>query len=561
MGRLEKLLDKYFVLTLVLAVVLSSWALFVPGFFGASDEVHIAWLHQMDASLRSGQIPPRFVPDLSFKFGYPLFNFVFPFPYYIGEVFHLVGFGFVDSVKITFFVATMVGALAMYALARNFCGKFLSATVATLYTLAPYHALDLYIRGAIGELWAMAILPLVVMCILKIFGDAAFNKRLTFALLGSLSTAALVLSHNISAYMFMPLVGLLVILLTIISKGSWEKILLVALMITLGLLESMYFWLPAIIESSLMKYDTVFNFVDHFPWLVQFIKPYWGYGASVPGSGDGMSFFLGFGAIITLVLSLVVMVVRFRSYMAVKKVFLIWLVICLAFAFFLMNYRSIFVWEIVPLMAYFQFPWRFLLVVSFAVPLMLVSIEGVKKSYLFLLAVLLLAVVGNFSYFRPQDFLGRGDGYFLNKYIPGKVPSVEYQMNQEEYLRLPVSTEVRPGKVYDLFYAGKGFSFREERFDGVNFEGKIIAPEGITLNFGKYNFPGWEVLVDGKKINHVSGRPFGQVTFGLPRGEHGVEVRFRETPFRLAADLVSVGAFVLVSFLLIKYRLAGRKNE
>ena len=82
MEKLEKLLARYWIFIILFFSIPAVWALLVPGFYGASDDLHIAWLQQMDKIIKMGQIPPRFVPDLSFGFGYPLFNFVFPLPFY-----------------------------------------------------------------------------------------------------------------------------------------------------------------------------------------------------------------------------------------------------------------------------------------------------------------------------------------------------------------------------------------------------------------------------------------------------------------------------------------------
>src|SRR5258706_15575236 len=89
---------KHIFLIILLLSIPAFWALFVHGFYGASDDLHIAWLQQMDATIRAGQIPPRFVPALSFGFGYPLFNFVFPLPFYVAEIIHLLVLSFVDSI-------------------------------------------------------------------------------------------------------------------------------------------------------------------------------------------------------------------------------------------------------------------------------------------------------------------------------------------------------------------------------------------------------------------------------------------------------------------------------
>src|SRR3989344_4783863 len=105
MEKVENLLSKYFWIVIILLSIPASWALSIPGFYGASDDIHIAWLQQMHQTITSGKIPPRFIPNLSFDFGYPLFNFVFPLPFYIAEAFHLLGLSFVDSIKAVFLIS------------------------------------------------------------------------------------------------------------------------------------------------------------------------------------------------------------------------------------------------------------------------------------------------------------------------------------------------------------------------------------------------------------------------------------------------------------------------
>src|SRR3990172_6997923 len=133
MKNLGKYLDRFTFLFFLLISIPAIWALLVPGFYGASDEVHIAWLYEMYETIKLGQIPPRFVPDLSFGHGYPLFNFVFPLPYYIGTLFHYIGFSLVDSVKLLFFLSVPFSAFFMYKLLRQFSNTFLSLVGTILY--------------------------------------------------------------------------------------------------------------------------------------------------------------------------------------------------------------------------------------------------------------------------------------------------------------------------------------------------------------------------------------------------------------------------------------------
>ncbi len=179
-------------------------ALFIPGFYGASDDIHIAWLHQMDQTIKMGQFPPRFVPDLSFGFGYPLFNFVFPLPFYVGEMLHLLGLSLVDAIKGVFFLTIILSSFSMYFLLRIFSGRLVSITGAILYVYTPYRAVDIYLRGAIGESVAFIFFPLIILSLTKLTSDDNQVKGWRWIGIGGLSLVGLILSHNIATYMFMP---------------------------------------------------------------------------------------------------------------------------------------------------------------------------------------------------------------------------------------------------------------------------------------------------------------------------------------------------------------------
>lgn len=274
----------YFILVLLLSLP-SVFALFRGGFYGASDDMHIAWLFEMDRIIKIWQIPPRFVPDLSFGFGYPLFNFVFPLPFYLGELYHLIGLNFVDSIKLVYGLSLVGSSLAMYLLLKELLNNELSVVGSLLYLYTPYRSTDVYSRGAIGESLSFVFLPLIILSVVRIYKNCEekLNNKLNWKYISvfAISLAALVLSHNIVSYMFFPFILLLILILYFSQVNKRIYVISNILGIISGLLISIYFWLPAIIESSLMKYETVFNIKDHFPTMKQLITPYFGYGSSV----------------------------------------------------------------------------------------------------------------------------------------------------------------------------------------------------------------------------------------------------------------------------------------
>ena len=72
-----------FVLTLSLL-----WPLLMAPFFSHHDDVQVIRLYEMDKCIKDGQIPCRWVPDLGGLYGYPIFNYYAPLPYYFGELFY-----------------------------------------------------------------------------------------------------------------------------------------------------------------------------------------------------------------------------------------------------------------------------------------------------------------------------------------------------------------------------------------------------------------------------------------------------------------------------------------
>ncbi len=538
MTNVKKFLLKHFRLLPVLLTIPAGLALLVPGYFGASDDLHAAWLFELDRALKMGQIPPRFVPDLSFGFGYPLFSFVYPLPFYIAEIFHLTGFSLVDSVKLLFLLTIPLSALLMYLFLRKFLDRSLALAGAVIYIYTPYRSVDIYIRGAIGEILSFVFLPLIGLTLLTLSEAKKWNFK--WIGIGSLGISSLILTHNITAYMILPLFGLLFLFLLTKSNQKWLYSGQVFLSGLWGLLISCYFWLPAILESGLMKYDTVFNYVDHFPTVKQLITPYWGYGASVAGNYDDMPFFIGYPALVLIVSS--AGIIGFNL-IKQKKFHIpmtgLWALLCLLISFIMMNYRSIFLWDKLPLLPYFQFPWRFLIVVTFVTPVLLVLLNKYKYRNFFAYAILLLSISTMLFNFRPHDFLGRTDEYYLNRYVPYPQASEEYKLTQEEYLRLPKVSERRPDQLYPRAYA-EGLNIRIDELNALDAKIEINATGSAVLDYNKYNYPGWVGFIDDKPIELHSGKPFGQIQAEIPPGQHTVIIQFRETMFRQILNLTSV---------------------
>ncbi|MBI2613506.1 MAG: hypothetical protein HYW62_01945 [Candidatus Levybacteria bacterium] len=410
------------------------------------DDTQVARVFEMGKVLRNGVFPVRIVPDLGYGFGYPIFNFYAPLAYYIGGIFMLLGFDALVATKMTMALGIVLASVFMYLLAKEFFGKLGGIISGLFYVYAPYHALDIYVRGDVAEFWAYAFIPLAFLGIYKVFENSKLktqNSKLLaslklrrsgqfkiqkFGVVGALGFAGIILSHNLTALMVVPFLIVFGLILIIFSKKEVRILytLYFILYTFLGLTLSAFYWIPAILE---MKYTNVLSqigggadFRDHFVCISQLWDSLWGFGGSVAGCIDGLSFKIGkLHIIVSLIaIALVFIATRNKNYNSYKYYIL------LAFSGFVI---SIFftleiskpIWETIPVMAFFQYPWRFLLLASFfssliAGSLVLLLSQFKVKPFLIALLLVFILLFFNIKLFNPQTILHKPVADYTSEY-------------------------------------------------------------------------------------------------------------------------------------------------
>lgn len=369
----------------------------MPGIHSMQD-FHLFRLYEFDKCIKSFQIPCRWAPDAGLGYGEPLFNFYGQFSYAVGEIFHLTGFNFVNSLKILFILSLAGSGVSMFFLAKKLWKSSFAALLSSvLYLYAPYRAVDVYVRGALPEAFAFILFPLIILAL----EERSFSGF-------SLLLSALILTHNLSALMFLP-----VIIAWIIYRKFWKGI--PAGVFALAI--SAFYILPVVFESKFINLASTiqgyFDFRAHFTTLNQlFISRFWGYGGSTWGSGDGLN--LSIGQLQWVLPLLILVFVFFKNKLKNHKSFLLLMGLGLFFLLLTHN-KSAPLWEALPFMAYIQFPWRFLGVALFCFSLSSGALAGLfeKKELLITLGVIILAGGLNFSFFKEDIWYNVGDSYFF----------------------------------------------------------------------------------------------------------------------------------------------------
>lgn len=385
-----KLIKKNWLLLIGLLLVLPTlWPLFRSDFFQMHDWTHVTRLVELDVALKAGQFPPRWAPDLGWGKGMPLFHFYGPLPYYFAELLYLIKVPAVWAIKVVFSLNYFAGFYFMYLWAKSFWGKTGGLISATAFTYLPYRAVQFYVRGSLGELSAMTFLPLLFYALKK--------KKI---ILSALAWTAIFLSHNVIALFSLFFISLYFIF----NFKDWKKFILISLL-TLGL--SAFFIIPAFFEKDLTIVNSLtdgyFNYAYHFIYLRQLITRFWGYGGSIFGLEDGMSFQLGWPHLLLALPALYFW----------KKIK--YLLIAFALAIFMMTFHSQFIWDKITLLAMAQFPWRLLAFAGVFIAFFSGSIGRlVKNKYLMGLVIILIFGL-NINYFRPEKFSPVNDYYYTDR--------------------------------------------------------------------------------------------------------------------------------------------------
>ena len=184
-------------------------------------------LHQLTTAVADGHFPVRWMPDANYGYGYPFYNFYAPLSIYITAGFRLLGFSFVRSIQLSQVAGFVVAGSGMFVLARRwFRSDWAGLLTAVAYTIAPFHMVNIYVRGdSLAEFWAMAFYPLVILAADLVVSEQAtgISKRVGVVAF-ALAYAGLILSHNISALIFSPFLLLYILLKLFFSKHTLHKL-------------------------------------------------------------------------------------------------------------------------------------------------------------------------------------------------------------------------------------------------------------------------------------------------------------------------------------------------
>lgn len=562
-------------LTLLVLLGLSALAvapLFVdPGYLltrGTGESPNLLFrVHQLLRAYQAGEFPARWAADAAYGYGMPYFTYYASFSTHVAATFKVLGLSYTVAIKLAQFTALFAGAAGAYVWVKG-AGRTSSAAmlVAAAYTFAPFHLVNLYIRGdSLAELWAMGVFPWLLAAV----GWATTTRPTAAARLPAagvaLFTALLICTHNVSALTMLPLAaGYALVLAWPGGRGpSVARLLPAAAAMGLGVALSAFFLWPALAEGEAVQLRALtsdfFRYQGHFRGL-DLMQTGWVFDYA------NQAFSLGLVQALLAAAGVLVAVLRWRTWSRWHT----FNALALSLTLLLITPLSQPAYDHLPLLAYVQFPWRLLSLAalftaawtseladraiggpgvrttdpSWRAPGLTSRSFGPPGARALGVSVLLAATA--LAGLRPQ-FLPLSDdqvsGWRLQLYevastMIGNTANNEY---------LPAAVTPRPylsDQVLGRSPSPLGAEGTRVEKRGAYERWRLQVTTGGPVSVPTYYWPGWRGQVDGRALDLAAAPGLGWITFELPPGEHEVTVWLDRTPVRTAAEALSVAALV-----------------
>lgn len=489
----------------------------------------------------------RWAPLLNANYGYPLFIFTYPLPYYIVALISLTGISLVLSLKIFLSLLFIASGIMMYFWAKSELGKWPAFVAAIFYLYAPYHLVDLHFRVTIGELLAFCFLPTVLLSIRQslLYKNTVWN----FAL--SLSIAGLILSHQGITIVAFPLFIIYCLFLLKKKKHISNKVVLRCILhITYGLLLSSFYWLPVLYE---LKYTHQAFYLPAitFPSLKEFIYSPYRYGLLLQGPTGQLSFIIGYVQLGIILISVYILKNKYgdKSERQLLKFF-----IFLFIAFFiLMQGFSKPIWETIPILLNLQFSYRILVLVNLVTAFIAAITVKIVDNRTYTITICILAIgltILNWGHRRVIPEINDKHLYIntpqsthqaegLNPAAP--IWTDPYRPWMEKTPKLNAEIIRGDGSVQPIWRTTAKHQYL------------VQSNTDTLMRENTLYFPGWKLLIDNKEITiDKSKLQSGVIVFPLNEGLHLVTLEFVDTKVRFVSKLVSLLTLIFLTIVVIK---------
>jgi len=550
------LLNKYkkillSLLFIAIAIVIVNSALLKDVVYQSDDYLlHATRIGNYYLALKEGQFPVRWGSNLNQAYGYPSFNYMYHTPYLTSSALHMIGLSVQQSLNISVLLAVVFGSLSCYFFIKEYLkSEKWSVLLALFYSLNPYSLLNIYWRGAIGEIFFYSLIPLFLL---------AVKKKNVFLI--AITTSLLLLSHLPS----MLLLAILMVFYYIAELKSYRICELFKIFVSglIGLLLSAWYVLPAYFEQWMIEYQLGSSLNQYSSQFVSTLSL-----LDIRKDSFSSSSFIN-----VLTIGGVALIGIFIGLFLLKysKKTIIW-VVSIILSIFLISSQSSFIWSAIKPLQYVQYPWRFIWIIIISVLFIFIYFNNQKKvskkinNFVFILATLgiIFSVQAftntkgstsrtDFDWYHPVQSTGSSFNEHnpIGAHVPYNFPEPLMYVNASQ------SANIIREKIETLVHPLNELSPKINLINGTKIIYSVNPDQDIIVLHKRLFYPGWEAHLDGKPVEFIKDIPQydGVLAIKIPNKQSNIEIEFTGyTLLRRISEIISLSAMILViGFYLLK---------
>jgi hypothetical protein len=512
--------------------------MFIPTFFlgipsGHDFEFHMnSWMEVL-MQWRLGILYPSWAALAHFGYGEARFIFYPPASWTLGAALgSFLPWKIVPGVYQ--WIALSLSGCSMFALARRYLSGRNAIFAAALYTANPYYSVIVYWRSAMAELLAGALLPLLVLYVLR--SEKNYRKAI---LPLALIVAAAWLTNIPSAVMLTYSLALLLIVAAILRR-SVRPLAVGAAALVIGLALAAFYIVPVLYEQ---------NWVEIAQVLSPGVRPQDNFIFTSLHDPDHDSFNLLISLLSTGELILLAIFGWVSRPWRTRARELWWMLIAWSAAcVFLLSSLSLLLYLYLPELRYVQLPLRWLLClnVCFAMLIALATKQWWSRALacLAMLAVLLFV----WQKVQPPWWDTEGD---VAEMLDNQQTGVGYE-GIDEYVPSGVDVyEIKNDARRVTFEGAGGTRIRISKWDPESkaFNAIVTHPGKLVLKL--FSYPAWRVEVNGRPVQTEARRVTAQLVIPVQVGENNVQITFAHSPDRTIGGSISLATVILMIGMLL----------
>jgi hypothetical protein len=510
---------------------------------GAMPITHDAWMHynQMNAfgrGLLAGRIYPRWDDATDKGYGAPTTSFYPPGVYYLTSAAYAVTRNWIRTWMLSYWLMSFAAGWALYLYARRHLTRNAAWLAMAAYTIAPYHLLNQYQRGAQSESLCFIWMPLCLLFAERLMEE---TNRMRAALGLAVSYGAFLWSHPPTAYQFTLVAGLC-LLIRLVWLRQWRALGWMMFSLLGGTLLAAAYFYPAFLEQHLIHADDVnktwpyhetyvFDYAqktfDHNDWFFARIDWLW-FSTTALLAASGIALRRKVSHAPTTPLQ--------------GGITCLWLSIG-SLAALLMTRLSYPLGRFIPSIEIGVFSWRMLSLTSLALALLIGACWQTAGSKRLIATSAFGALIG-ISVYNVVWPMVRGEAF---------VPNTQHF----NFATLPVTAlrEVPERATVQLANSEPGEDAGDVQVITWQPEYRVVNVQvhyPTQLLWRIFDYPGWRFTVDGQVTPHTRGA-YGEIVLPITPGNHHISAEFRSTPIRAASNWLTVLAAFAWIFLFIKH--------